>query len=142
VAPHQAVDRCEARPRVRERVRAGPPRPPARAARSAAVDGSATDRRPAAPRHGSTRPRRPAHPGRCPRRRLVRGHRMSAWLRDVIGRADLVVTAGPGGVGKTSTAAALGVAGALAGRRVIVLTVDPARRLADALGLAAGAGAD
>ena len=67
---------------------------------------------------------------------------MSTRLRDVLERSDLVVTSGPGGVGKTSTAAALGVAGALAGRRVVVLTVDPARRLADALGLEEGAGAD
>lgn len=67
---------------------------------------------------------------------------MTGTLREVITRADLLVTAGPGGVGKTSTAAALGVAGALAGRRVVVLTVDPARRLADALGLEPGAAAD
>lgn len=67
---------------------------------------------------------------------------MSGTLRDVVERSDLLVTAGPGGVGKTSTAAALGVAAARAGRRVVVLTVDPARRLADALGLEEGAGAD
>ncbi|MBM4356877.1 MAG: ArsA family ATPase [Deltaproteobacteria bacterium] len=47
----------------------------------------------------------------------------------------VLVLCGPGGVGKTTTSAALGVAGALAGRRVLVLTIDPARRLADALGL-------
>lgn len=67
---------------------------------------------------------------------------MNASLHDVVARHDLVVTAGPGGVGKTSTAAALGVAGARAGRRTVVLTVDPARRLAEALGLADGAAAD
>ena len=49
--------------------------------------------------------------------------------------AGLVVTCGPGGVGKTSTAAALALAAAKNGRRVIVVTVDPARRLADALGI-------
>jgi anion-transporting ArsA/GET3 family ATPase len=43
---------------------------------------------------------------------------------------------GPGGVGKTTFAAALGIAAALDGRRVVVLTIDPARRLADTLGLA------
>ncbi|MEM9040796.1 MAG: ArsA-related P-loop ATPase [Actinomycetota bacterium] len=48
---------------------------------------------------------------------------------------DLLVTAGPGGVGKTTCAAALGVAAAQAGLRTVVMTVDPARRLADALGL-------
>lgn len=59
-----------------------------------------------------------------------------------VAEAELLVTCGPGGVGKTTTAAALGVAAARAGRRVVVVTVDPARRLADALGLEAGAAAD
>lgn len=48
----------------------------------------------------------------------------------------LLVCVGPGGVGKTSLAAALAVEQAEAGRRVALLTIDPARRLADALGLA------
>jgi anion-transporting ArsA/GET3 family ATPase len=47
----------------------------------------------------------------------------------------VVVTVGAGGVGKTTTAAALGVAAAARGRRVLCLTIDPARRLAEALGL-------
>lgn len=47
----------------------------------------------------------------------------------------LIVCFGTGGVGKTTIAAALGMAGALAGRRAAVITVDPARRLKDALGL-------
>jgi anion-transporting ArsA/GET3 family ATPase len=48
----------------------------------------------------------------------------------------LVVACGPGGVGKTTTAAALGLAAAVRlDARVLVLTVDPARRLADSLGL-------
>ncbi len=58
---------------------------------------------------------------------------------DEVATAALIVTCGPGGVGKTTTAAALGVAAARAGRRVVVVTVDPARRLADALGLEPGA---
>lgn len=49
----------------------------------------------------------------------------------------LLLTAGAGGVGKTTVAAALGVRAAQEGRRVAVLTIDPARRLADALGLEA-----
>ncbi|MBO9533253.1 MAG: ArsA family ATPase [Solirubrobacteraceae bacterium] len=49
-------------------------------------------------------------------------------------RADVIVAAGAGGVGKTTVSAALGLALAREGRRVLVLTVDPARRLADALG--------
>lgn len=56
--------------------------------------------------------------------------------------AKLMLTCGPGGVGKTTTAAALGVAAAQAGRRTVVVTVDPARRLADALGLGDDAEAD
>lgn len=42
---------------------------------------------------------------------------------------------GLGGAGKTTTAAAFGVGLARTGRRVVVLTIDPARRLADALGM-------
>ncbi len=47
----------------------------------------------------------------------------------------IVVCVGPGGVGKTTVSAALAVAAARAGRRTVVLTIDPARRLAGALGL-------
>jgi anion-transporting ArsA/GET3 family ATPase len=47
----------------------------------------------------------------------------------------VLVLCGAGGVGKTTTAAALGVAAARAGRSVLVLTIDPARRLAEAMGL-------
>ena len=49
--------------------------------------------------------------------------------------ARIVVCCGSGGVGKTSTAAAVGLWAAAAGRRTCVLTIDPARRLAQALGL-------
>jgi len=52
--------------------------------------------------------------------------------------ARVVICSGPGGVGKTTTAAAIGVEAALEGRRVVVVTIDPAKRLADALGLAGG----
>jgi anion-transporting ArsA/GET3 family ATPase len=48
---------------------------------------------------------------------------------------EVIVTCGSGGVGKTTTAAALGLQAAESGRRVVVLTIDPARRLAQALGL-------
>ncbi|MGB7982445.1 MAG: ArsA family ATPase [Candidatus Nanopelagicales bacterium] len=47
----------------------------------------------------------------------------------------ILVCCGSGGVGKTTTAAALGVRAAEAGRRTVVLTIDPARRLAQSLGL-------
>ena len=59
----------------------------------------------------------------------------SVDITTVLQEAGLVVTCGPGGVGKTSTAAALALAAANSGRKVIVVTVDPARRLADALGI-------
>ncbi|MFP5333746.1 MAG: ArsA family ATPase [Actinomycetes bacterium] len=47
----------------------------------------------------------------------------------------IVVCTGAGGVGKTTTAAALAVRAAERGRRAVVLTIDPARRLAQAMGL-------
>ncbi|HST66193.1 MAG TPA: ArsA-related P-loop ATPase, partial [Mycobacteriales bacterium] len=47
----------------------------------------------------------------------------------------IIVCCGSGGVGKTSTAAALGLRAAEAGRKVVVLTIDPARRLAQSMGL-------
>ncbi len=47
----------------------------------------------------------------------------------------IVVCCGSGGVGKTTTSAALALHAAEAGRKVVVLTIDPARRLAQAMGL-------
>ncbi len=47
----------------------------------------------------------------------------------------IIVCCGSGGVGKTTTAAALGIRAAEMGRSVVVLTIDPARRLAQSLGL-------
>ncbi len=52
--------------------------------------------------------------------------------------ASVIVCCGSGGVGKTTTAAVLGLEAARAGRTVVVVTIDPARRLADALGLPDG----
>ncbi len=48
----------------------------------------------------------------------------------------VVICCGTGGVGKTTTAAVLALEGARRGRNACVVTIDPARRLADALGLA------
>ncbi|HVE94840.1 MAG TPA: ArsA family ATPase [Acidimicrobiales bacterium] len=59
---------------------------------------------------------------------------MSA-LRELAATHGVIVCCGSGGVGKTTTAAALAIEGARRGRRACVVTIDPARRLADALGL-------
>lgn len=57
-------------------------------------------------------------------------------LEQLCAAKDVVVSTGSGGVGKTTTAAALGAtAAAHLGIKVLVLTVDPARRLANALGM-------
>src|SRR6185295_7586764 len=57
-------------------------------------------------------------------------------LERLLAAKEIVVTCGSGGVGKTTTAAALGTMAAVhLGGKVLVLTVDPARRLATAMGL-------
>ena len=53
----------------------------------------------------------------------------------VLDTAKILVCTGSGGVGKTTTAAALALRGAERGRRAVVLTIDPARRLAQSMGL-------
>jgi anion-transporting ArsA/GET3 family ATPase len=57
--------------------------------------------------------------------------RIDAMLED----REIIVCVGCGGAGKTTVAAALGLEAARRGRKVLVLTIDPARRLADALGV-------
>ncbi len=57
---------------------------------------------------------------------------------DLIDTSSVIVCCGSGGVGKTTTAAVIGLEAARRGRRAVVVTIDPARRLADALGLADG----
>jgi anion-transporting ArsA/GET3 family ATPase len=59
------------------------------------------------------------------------GESLDLWLD----ARRLVVTVGSGGVGKTTSAAAIGLHAARRGRRAMVLTIDPARRLANSLGL-------
>jgi anion-transporting ArsA/GET3 family ATPase len=57
-------------------------------------------------------------------------------LDGLLASREIVIACGPGGVGKTTTAAAAAaMAAAQHGGRVLVLTIDPAKRLADALGL-------
>ena len=56
-------------------------------------------------------------------------------LRQLLAQKRLVVCCGSGGVGKTTTASALALMASFLGRRTLVLTIDPARRLANSLGL-------
>lgn len=56
-------------------------------------------------------------------------------LREQLASRKVLVVTGSGGVGKTTSAAALGLFGAQLGRRTLVITIDPAKRLANALGL-------
>ena len=66
----------------------------------------------------------------------VVGHDQTRHLEQLLAAKEIVVTCGPGGVGKTTISASLAAsAAARLGGRVLVLTVDPARRLADALGV-------
>src|SRR5690606_30531538 len=87
---------------------------------------------------GVARPasRRPAAPlpvrGTDPRR----GRRQPQRRPGGTAVTRCLLVAGGGGVGKTTVAAALGVTAARSGLRTLVLTVDPAQRLASALGLA------
>ena len=63
---------------------------------------------------------------------------LDAQVARLLSESKMIIVCGPGGVGKTTSAAALGVAAARHfDKRVLVLTVDPAKRLATALGLAA-----
>lgn len=57
---------------------------------------------------------------------------------DVVEQSSVLVCCGSGGVGKTTIAAVIGIEAARRGRRVVVVTIDPARRLADALHLPDG----
>ena len=66
-------------------------------------------------------------------RRVPPAFDVDALLKDPDMR--VIVTCGSGGVGKTTTAAALALRAAEQGRRVVVLTIDPAHRLAQSLGL-------
>jgi anion-transporting ArsA/GET3 family ATPase len=56
-------------------------------------------------------------------------------LAERLAGREVCICAGPGGVGKTTTAAALALGLAQRGQRVVVVTIDPARRLASALGV-------
>src|SRR5207237_2535546 len=78
------------------------------------------------------------HGGRLPRRGAgaVTTRAANGGLDRLLATKSIAIFCGPGGVGKTSVAAAsAAVAAARLGGKLLVVTVDPARRLADALGL-------
>lgn len=83
--------------------------------------------------------RAPVRPGRAARTRLSSRTVPAGW-RALAAARRLVVFAGKGGVGKTSAAAATALAAAADGRRVLLLSADPAHSLADVLDGAAPAG--
>jgi anion-transporting ArsA/GET3 family ATPase len=110
---------------------------------------------------GSNRPSRPTRPARPARSRRPErgdgaplggspdlvgamqppGRPKEGTLDGLVASKEIVIACGPGGVGKTTTAASTAAMAAYHhGGRVLVLTIDPARRLADALGLSARAG--
>jgi anion-transporting ArsA/GET3 family ATPase len=66
---------------------------------------------------------------------MLTGGPVPETLEQLVMSRRVLITVGAGGVGKTTMAAALGVAAARRGKRVLCLTIDPARRLAEALGL-------
>jgi len=67
--------------------------------------------------------------------RAIRGETVPSRLVDVLLERRILVCVGSGGVGKTTTAATLALAAARRGKKTLVLTIDPARRLANSLGL-------
>jgi anion-transporting ArsA/GET3 family ATPase len=66
----------------------------------------------------------------------------AASLLKLFDERRVLVVAGAGGVGKTTVAAAIALSAAARGKRVLCLTIDPAKRLADRLGLDAASGAE
>ncbi|HXA32428.1 MAG TPA: ArsA-related P-loop ATPase, partial [Acidimicrobiales bacterium] len=96
-------------------------------AKKAAAKSSPTAKASVAPRVGPD-PRREGGPSG--------GEAKSGSIDGLLAAKEIVIACGPGGVGKTTTAAAAGVMAAVQqGGKVLVLTVDPAKRLANALGL-------
>lgn len=63
------------------------------------------------------------------------GSDKSTAFSQVLDERRIMICVGSGGVGKTTTSAVIGLQAALAGKRVLVLTIDPARRLANSLGI-------
>src|SRR5690606_24351398 len=126
-------------PGRRRRLPGRPDGAPGRAARPAGRPAAPPAAPPALRVHDPDRPGRAGGPGRPPAgagRGPAGGRVMAESLRDLVETRRILVCCGSGGVGKTTTAAALALEAARAGRRAVVVTIDPAKRLADALGLA------
>ena len=64
---------------------------------------------------------------------------MESSLQTLLQRQRVLVCCGSGGVGKTTCSAALALSAARLGRRTLVLTIDPSRRLAETLSIARNA---
>ena len=64
-----------------------------------------------------------------------RRHASTGSIEQLLAAKEIVIHCGSGGVGKTTTAAAMALRAAEYGRTVVVLTIDPAKRLAQALGI-------
>src|SRR5205085_3012157 len=77
----------------------------------------------------------PPWPRRSERWRLQHECGCPVTLAPLTRTRRIIVCCGSGGVGKTTAAAVLALEGARDGRRAVVVTIDPAKRLADALGL-------
>ena len=105
--------------------------------------GTRRDRRAAARTARHQRRCRPRQPLRARRSTCTAGSPMMSTTPRTLDMASIladrsnrvVVCCGAGGVGKTTTAAAMALRAAEYGRKVVVLTIDPARRLAQALGV-------
>ena len=65
----------------------------------------------------------------------VGGDRLMAGVGELLDGKRVCICAGSGGVGKTTSSAAIAAGMAARGKKVAVLTIDPAKRLADSLGL-------
>ena len=100
----------------------------ARAAGPPAAPGRGAGQDPALPLRARARPR-----GRAPA--LARRLQLMPAVDEILEGKDVCICAGSGGVGKTTTSAAIATGMAARGLKVCVLTIDPAKRLADSLGL-------